>query len=182
VHAGERLQAVDLHGATGTPEALELFLRRARVHPLLTAAEEIELAKRIERGDLDAKERMINSNLRLVVSQARRYQGHGLSMEDLVQEGMLGLIRAVEKFDWRRGFKFSTYGTLWIRQAIQRGLQNHGRTIRVPVHVAQRQVKVRKLESELSPSFSVSRATRRLRLWPSSPSMRSWSCVSSTAP
>jgi len=93
---------------------------------------------------------MINSNLRLVVSQARRYQGHGLSMEDLVQEGMLGLIRAVEKFDWRKGFKFSTYGTLWIRQAIQRGLQNHGRTIRVPVHVAQRQVKVRKLESELS--------------------------------
>jgi RNA polymerase sigma factor (sigma-70 family) len=93
---------------------------------------------------------MINSNLRLVVSQARRYQGHGLPMEDLVQEGMLGLIRAVEKFDWRRGFKFSTYGTLWIRQAIQRGLQNHGRTIRVPVHVAQRQVKVRKIESELS--------------------------------
>ena len=93
---------------------------------------------------------MINSNLRLVVAQARRYQGHGLPMEDLVQEGMLGLIRAVEKFDWRRGFKFSTYGTLWIRQAIQRGLQNHGRTIRVPVHVAQRQVKVRKVESELS--------------------------------
>jgi RNA polymerase primary sigma factor len=132
------------------PDSLELFLRDARSHPLLTAAEEVELAKRIERGDLAAKERMINSNLRLVVSQARRYQGHGLPMEDLVQEGMLGLIRAVEKFDWRRGFKFSTYGTLWIRQAIQRGLQNHGRTIRVPVHVAQRQVKVRKLESELS--------------------------------
>jgi RNA polymerase primary sigma factor len=134
----------------GTQESLDLFLRQARVHPLLTAAEEIELAKRIERGDLDAKERMINSNLRLVVSQARRYQGHGLAMEDLVQEGMLGLIRAVEKFDWRRGFKFSTYGTLWIRQAIQRGLQNHGRTIRVPVHVAQRQVKVRKIEGELN--------------------------------
>jgi RNA polymerase primary sigma factor len=97
---------------------------------------------------------MINSNLRLVVSQARRYQGHGLPMEDLVQEGMLGLIRAVEKFDWRKGFKFSTYGTLWIRQAIQRGLQNHGRTIRVPVHVAQRQVKVRKIESELSTKLS----------------------------
>jgi RNA polymerase primary sigma factor len=97
---------------------------------------------------------MINSNLRLVVAQARRYQGHGLSMEDLVQEGMLGLIRAVEKFDWRKGFKFSTYGTLWIRQAIQRGLQNHGRTIRVPVHVAQRQVKVRKIESELSTKLS----------------------------
>src|SRR5579859_8145309 len=138
------------NSAGGTPEALDLFLRRARVHPLLTAAEEVELAKLIEKGDLEAKERMINSNLRLVVSQARRYQGHGLSMEDLVQEGMLGLIRAVEKFDWRRGFKFSTYGILWIRQAIQRGLQNHGRTIRVPVHVAQRQVKVRKLESELS--------------------------------
>ncbi len=131
-------------------DSLELFLRRARVYPLLTAAEEIELAKRIERGDLEAKDRMINSNLRLVVSQARRYQGHGLPMEDLVQEGMLGLIRAVEKFDWRRGFKFSTYGTLWIRQAIQRGLQNHGRTIRLPVHVAQRQVKVRKIEGELS--------------------------------
>jgi RNA polymerase primary sigma factor len=149
--AHRELRATEFEGALGgTPEALDLFLRRARVHPLLTAAEEVELAKRIEKGDLEAKERMINSNLRLVVSQARRYQGHGLSMEDLVQEGMLGLIRAVEKFDWRRGFKFSTYGTLWIRQAIQRGLQNHGRTIRVPVHVAQRQVKVRKLESELS--------------------------------
>jgi RNA polymerase primary sigma factor len=133
-----------------TENSLDLFLRSARQHPLLTADEEIELAKRIERGDLAAKEKMINSNLRLVVSQARRYQGHGLPMEDLVQEGMLGLIRAVEKFDWRRGFKFSTYGTLWIRQALQRGLQNHGRTIRLPVHVAQRQTKVRKVESELS--------------------------------
>jgi RNA polymerase primary sigma factor len=130
--------------------SLDQFLRAARAHALLTAAEEVELAQRIERGDLAAKERMINSNLRLVVSQARRYQGHGLPMEDLVQEGMLGLIRAVEKFDWRRGFKFSTYGTLWIRQALQRGLQNHGRTIRLPVHVAQRQTKVRKVESELS--------------------------------
>jgi RNA polymerase primary sigma factor len=136
------------------PDSLALFFRRARVYPLLTAAEEVELAQRIERGDLAAKERMINSNLRLVVAQARRYQGHGLSMEDLVQEGMLGLIRAVEKFDWRRGFKFSTYGTLWIRQAIQRGLQNHGRTIRLPVHVAQQQVKLRKLESELSGRLS----------------------------
>ena len=131
-------------------EALEIFFREARTHELLTAAEEIELAQRIERGDLEAKTRMINANLRLVVAQARRYQGHGLPLEDLVQEGMLGLIRAVEKFDWRKGFKFSTYGTLWIRQAIQRGLQNSGRTIRVPVHVAQRQVKVRKIESELA--------------------------------
>ena len=156
-HAGAPIQdgtepraAVVDEDRAGVAESLELFLRRARVHPLLTAAEEIELAKRIERGDLAAKERMINANLRLVVAQARRYQGHGLPMEDLVQEGMLGLIRAVEKFDWRRGFKFSTYGTLWIRQAIQRGLQNYGRTIRVPVHVSQRQVKVRKIEGELS--------------------------------
>ena len=140
------------HAAMG--DSVDLFLRRARIHPLLKAAEEVELAKRIERGDLEAKERMINSNLRLVVSQARRYQGHGLPMEDLIQEGMLGLIRAVEKFDWRRGFKFSTYGTLWIRQAIQRGLQNSGRTIRVPVHVAQRQVKVRRIESELNTRLS----------------------------
>jgi RNA polymerase primary sigma factor len=134
----------------GVAESLELFFREARRYALLTAAEEVELAKRIERGDLEAKDRMINANLRLVVSQARRYQGHGLALEDLVQEGMFGLIRAVEKFDWRRGFKFSTYGTLWIRQAMQRGLQNSGRTIRLPVHVAQRQVKVRRVESELS--------------------------------
>ena len=153
-HSDERRSATETHrggeNGTVTENSLDQFLRAARAHRLLTADEEVELAKRIERGDLAAKERMINSNLRLVVSQARRYQGHGLPMEDLVQEGMLGLIRAVEKFDWRRGFKFSTYGTLWIRQALQRGLQNHGRTIRLPVHVAQRQTKVRKVESELS--------------------------------
>jgi RNA polymerase primary sigma factor len=160
-HAGAQVDtptelrnAIEDDRGSAVADSLELFLRRARLHPLLTAAEEIELAKRIERGDLEAKERMINANLRLVVSQARRYQGHGLPMEDLVQEGMLGLIRAVEKFDWRRGFKFSTYGTLWIRQAIQRGLQNTGRTIRVPVHVAQRQTKLRKLESELGTKLS----------------------------
>jgi RNA polymerase primary sigma factor len=151
-HAGaaERLRAEIPQTADGSIETLELFFRRARSHALLTAAEEIELSKQIERGDLNAKDRMINANLRLVVAQARRYQGHGLPLEDLVQEGMLGLIRAVEKFDWRKGFKFSTYGTLWIRQAIQRGLQNSGRTIRLPVHVAQRQVKVNKVTGELS--------------------------------
>src|SRR5213079_3685733 len=95
-------------------------------------------------------DRMINSNLRLVVSVARKYQGHGLSLGDLVQEGMLGLIRASEKFDWRKGFRFSTYATLWIRQAIQRGLENSGRTIRLPVHVAQRSRKVGRVERELS--------------------------------
>jgi len=147
--AGAEVKAAD-----GSLESLDIFFREARRHALLTAAEEIELTKRIERGDLDAKNRMINANLRLVVSQARRYQGLGLPLEDLVQEGMLGLIRAVEKFDWRRGYKFSTYGTLWIRQAIQRGLQNSGRTIRIPVHVAQRQVKVRKAEAELNAQLS----------------------------
>jgi RNA polymerase primary sigma factor len=142
--------AIAANPSEGSLDTLDLFFRRARAYKLLTAAEEIELAKRIERGDLEAKNQMINANLRLVVAQARRYQGHGLPLEDLVQEGMLGLIRAVEKFDWRRGFKFSTYGTLWIRQAIQRGLQNHGRTIRLPVHVAQREVKVNKTMAELS--------------------------------
>src|SRR4051794_16295496 len=96
-------------------DSVQLFLNEASRHPLLTAQEEIELAQRIEKGDLAAKERMINANLRLVVSIARKYQGQGLPLGDLIQEGMLGLIRAVEKFDWRKGFKFSTYGTLWIR-------------------------------------------------------------------
>ena len=131
-------------------DSVQLFFRQASRYPLLTAAEEVELAKRIERGDVEAKDRMINSNLRLVISQARRYQHQGLSLGDLIQEGMLGLIRAVEKFDWRRGFKFSTYGTLWIRQSIQRGLANSSRTIRVPVHVGQRERKVRKIEQELA--------------------------------
>jgi RNA polymerase primary sigma factor len=136
--------------ADSTTDSLQLFFREATRHPLLTAAEEVELAKRIERGDLEAKERMINSNLRLVISQARRYQGQGLALGDLIQEGMLGLIRAVEKFDWRRGFKFSTYGTLWIRESLQRGLANSGRTIRVPVHIGQRERKARKVEQELA--------------------------------
>ena len=131
-------------------DALGLFFKRASRYPLLTAEEEVELAKRIERGDLEAKERMINSNLRLVISQARRFQGQGLPMGDLVQEGMLGLIRAVEKFDWRKGFKFSTYAVLWIKQSIQRGLANSGSTIRIPVHIGQRERKVRKHERELA--------------------------------
>ncbi|HEV7774733.1 MAG TPA: sigma-70 family RNA polymerase sigma factor [Conexibacter sp.] len=133
-----------------TFDALQLLMREARNWPLLTPAEEIELAKQIERGDLVAKERMVNSNLRLVMSIARRYQGQGLSMGDLVQEGTLGLIRAVEKFDWRKGFRFSTYATLWIRQSIQRGLENSGRTIRLPVHVGQRARKVARARRELT--------------------------------
>src|SRR3954447_3297462 len=138
------------HEADPTLDSLQLLLREAGRYPLLKPSEEIELAKRIERGDLAAKERMINSNLRLVVANARRYQGQGLALGDLIQEGMLGLIRAVEKFDWRKGFRFSTYATLWIRQAIQRGLENTSRTIRLPVHVAQRSRKVGRVERELT--------------------------------
>jgi RNA polymerase primary sigma factor len=136
--------------ATATTDALQLFLNEIRRYPLLTATEEIELAKRIEQGDLDAKERMINSNLRLVVSIAKKYQGQELSLLDLIQEGIFGLIRAAEKFDWRKGYKFSTYATFWIRQAIQRGLANKARTIRIPVHIGQRERKIVRAERELS--------------------------------
>jgi RNA polymerase primary sigma factor len=136
--------------AVATTDALQLFLNEAAKWPLLTAEEEIELAKRIERGDHEAKERMINSNLRLVVSIAKRYQGHELHLLDLIQEGIIGLIRAAEKFDWRRGFKFSTYATWWIRQAVQRGVANKSRTIRIPVHIVEREQKITRAERELS--------------------------------
>ena len=145
-----------------TTDALQLFLNEAGRHKLLTPDEEIELAKDIERGDLAAKERMINSNLRLVVSIARKYQGIGdMALLDLIQEGILGLIRAAEKFDWRKGFRFSTYATLWIRQAIQRGLADRGRQIRLPVNVAQRERKIARVERELSTSSAGSRPSRR---------------------
>jgi RNA polymerase primary sigma factor len=137
--------------AVYTTDALQLFLNEAGRHRLLTPAEEIELAKRIERGDLEAKDRLINSNLRLVVSIARKYQGAGeLTLLDLIQEGMLGLIRAAEKFDWRKGFRFSTYATLWIRQAIGRGLDERGRTIRLPINIAQRERRIANAERELN--------------------------------
>jgi RNA polymerase primary sigma factor len=135
--------------ATNTTDAMQLFLNEVRRHPLLTAEEEVELAKRIEEGDAAAKERMINSNLRLVVSLAKRYQGQDLPLLDLIQEGILGLIRAAEKFDWRRGYKFSTYATFWIRQAIQRGIANKARTIRIPVHIGQRERKIARTQREL---------------------------------
>jgi RNA polymerase primary sigma factor len=127
---GSRVAYRDL--ATSTTDALQLFLNEIGRHPLLTKEQEVELAKRVENGDEHAKEQMINANLRLVVSLARRYQGHDLPLLDLIQEGVFGLIRAVEKFDWRKGFKFSTYATFWIRQAIQRGIENKARTIRIP--------------------------------------------------
>ncbi|MEN3282781.1 MAG: polymerase primary sigma factor [Solirubrobacteraceae bacterium] len=137
--------------AVHTADALAQFLDEAGRHPLLTPAEEIELAKRIERGDLAAKDRLITSNLRLVVSIARKYQGvSDLCLIDTIQEGMLGLIRAAEKFDWRKGFRFSTYATLWIRQAIGRALDQHGRTIRLPVQLAQLERRVARAERELA--------------------------------
>ena len=136
--------------ASATTDSLQLFLNEVGRYPLLTAAEEVELAKRIEHGDQSAKERMINSNLRLVVSIAKRYQGHGLSLLDLIQEGILGLIRAAEKFDWRKGFKFSTYATWWIRQAVQRGIANKARTIRIPVHIIEREQHIARAERELA--------------------------------
>src|SRR5437773_2226253 len=146
---GERHRA-----AEPTTDSFQLFLNQASRYPLLTREEEVELAKRIERGDLEAKERLINSNLRLVVKFARRFEGHGLSREDLVQEAMLGLIRAAEKFDWRRGYKFSTYAVLWIKQSIQRGLDNTGRPVRIPAHIAQRERTVNRVESELSATLN----------------------------
>jgi RNA polymerase primary sigma factor len=136
--------------AEQTTDALQLFFNEMRKYPLLTKQEEIELSQAIERGDLKAKERLINSNLRLVVSNARRYMRQDLNLLDLIQEGILGLIRATEKFDWRKGYKFSTYATFWIRQAIQRALESKERTIRVPNQVAQRERKVMRVERELA--------------------------------
>ncbi|WP_241004409.1 sigma-70 family RNA polymerase sigma factor [Conexibacter sp. SYSU D00693] len=136
--------------ASATTDALSLFLREVRKHPLLNAAEEVELAKRIENGDEEAKQRMITSNLALVVSIAKRYPTDGMTLLDLIQEGIFGLIRAAEKFDWRRGFKFSTYATYWIRQAIQRGMENKERTIRIPTNVLQRERRLQRAEKELA--------------------------------
>jgi RNA polymerase primary sigma factor len=147
----ERAESTYVNGdlVHATTDALQLFLNEMARYPLLTAEEEVELAKRIERGDKEAKDRMVNSNLRLVVSIAKKYQGHGLSLLDLIQEGIIGLIRAVEKFDWRKGFKFSTYATWWIRQAVQRGVANKARTIRMPVHIVDRERKIARAEREL---------------------------------
>ncbi|HYI98506.1 MAG TPA: sigma-70 family RNA polymerase sigma factor [Thermoleophilaceae bacterium] len=148
---GQRAEALRVDNgdlATTTSDALGLFLRDLRNYPLLTREQEVELAKRIERGDLAAKEQLVNSNLRLVVSLAKRYQGQQLPLLDLIQEGVLGLIRAAEKFDWRKGYKFSTYATFWIRQAIQRGLGNQSRTIRLPIHIGQRERKIAQFDRE----------------------------------
>ncbi len=150
---GREAKATYVNGdlAVATTDALQLFMQEIGRYPLLTKEQEIELSQSIERGDLEAKEQMINSNLRLVVSIAKRYQGHGLSLLDLIQEGIIGLIRAVEKFDWRKGFKFSTYATWWIRQAVQRGVANKSREIRVPVHIVEREQRISRAERDLAP-------------------------------
>jgi RNA polymerase primary sigma factor len=135
--------------ASATTDSLQLSLNEAGRYPLLTAAQEVELAKRIEAGDKEAKDLLVNSNLRLVVSIAKKYQGHGLTLLDLIQEGIIGLIRAAEKFDWRKGFKFSTYATWWIRQAVQRGVANKARVIRIPVHIVEREQKISRAERDL---------------------------------
>src|SRR5512142_2828111 len=137
----------DLAGRT--TDAMALFLQEVRRHPLLTRAQEVDLAKRIERGDLEAKSQLVNSNLRLVISNARKYQGHELPLLDLIQEGILGLIRAAEKFDWRKGYKFSTYATFWIRESIQRAIANRARPIRVPVHIGQRERRIGRARAAL---------------------------------
>src|SRR3954447_3173977 len=130
-------------------DPLQLFLKDVGKVELLTAAQEVELAKRIERGDRHAKQAMVEANLRLVVSIAKRYRHQGLPFLDLIQEGTLGLIRAVEKFDWRKGFKFSTYATWWIGQAVVRGLADKARTIRIPVHIAERMQRLNRAERML---------------------------------
>jgi RNA polymerase primary sigma factor len=151
---------IDVQPATGgrrlpvepvieSTDGLTLFMNAAGRYQLLTAAEEVELAKRVERGDRAAKERMINCNLRLVISIARRYQGLGVPLLDLIQEGVIGLNRAVEKFDWRRGFKFSTYATWWIRQACQRAISNSSATIRIPTHVHERRIRLARARQRL---------------------------------
>jgi RNA polymerase primary sigma factor len=136
--------------ADRTTDAMSLFLQEVRRHPLLSKDEEVELAQRIERGDLRAKEQLVNSNLRLVISNARKYQGNDLPLLDLIQEGILGLIRAAEKFDHRKGFKFSTYATFWIRESIQRAIANRARTIRIPVHIGQRERKIGRAQRDLA--------------------------------
>ena len=138
---------------TAAADGLKLYLQEIGRHSLLTAAEEVQLAKRIERGDAAAKERMINANLRLVVSVAKHYQGHGIPLLDLIQEGTIGMIRASEKFDWRRGTKFSTYAMWWIRQAIDRAVLNQGDPIRIPVHVHERRRRLARVRQALALEF-----------------------------
>jgi RNA polymerase primary sigma factor len=162
--------ALDLEGPDISTDALQLFLKDIGKVDLLTAPQEVELAKRIERGDHLAKQSMVEANLRLVVSIAKRYRNQGLPFLDLIQEGTIGLVRAAEKFDYRKGFKFSTYATWWIRQAVARALADKARTIRMPVHVVEKLNKIvrseRKLRGELGREPNSSEIARDLDLSP----------------
>ncbi|MGH3132155.1 MAG: sigma-70 family RNA polymerase sigma factor [Gaiellaceae bacterium] len=150
VHADEEADSEpEAPDAEITTDALQLFLKDIGKVPLLTAAQEVELAKRIERGDHGAKQAMVEANLRLVVSIAKRYRNQGLPFLDLIQEGTIGLVRAAEKFDYRKGFKFSTYATWWIRQAVARAIADKGRTIRMPVHVVEKLNRILRSERKL---------------------------------
>jgi RNA polymerase primary sigma factor len=163
IEEAEEAAAVDLTpSAPTTTDSLQLFLNGIGQYDLLTADQEVALAKRIERGDRAAKEQMVNANLRLVVSLAKRYQGHGVPLLDLIQDGVIGLNRAVEKFDWRKGFKFSTYATWWIRQACQRAVANQSATIRVPVHVQERRQKLRRARQRLEAAEGRTPSTEEL--------------------
>src|SRR5690349_6219490 len=135
--------------AWGVGESLDLYLEAIGRTPLLTKAQEIALMQRVEAGDEAAREHMIRANLRLVVSVAKKYRGNGLDLLELIQEGNVGLIRAVDKYEWRRGLKFSTYATWWIRQAVQRGVADKARTVRLPLHVHERQQRLTKVDREL---------------------------------
>ncbi|MEZ5081693.1 MAG: sigma-70 family RNA polymerase sigma factor [Thermoleophilia bacterium] len=144
----DRPKRINLKADTST-DSLQLFLKDVGRIPLLTARQEVELAKLIELGDVDAKRKMVEANLRLVVSIAKNYRNQGLAFLDLIQEGTLGLVRAAEKFDYRKGFKFSTYATWWIRQAVARAIADKGRTIRMPVHVVEKLNKINRAERKL---------------------------------
>jgi RNA polymerase primary sigma factor len=147
--ADEELRYDSEELAERTTDAMSLFLREVRRHPLLSREQEVHLAKRIERGDLWAKDQLVSCNLRLVIANARKFSGQELPLLDLIQEGILGLIRAAEKFDWRKGYKFSTYATFWIRQALQRALDSRARAIRIPVHLGQRERKLARAHRQL---------------------------------
>jgi RNA polymerase primary sigma factor len=137
----------------GTTDSVKLYFKEISKIKLLTGAEEVALAKRIEKGDLEAKQHLIAANLRLVIKMAKRYSNQGLSFQDLIEEGNLGLMKATEKFNWRRGFKFSTYATWWIRQAISRNISNHSRTVRVPVHISEDINRMEKVTRDLTRKF-----------------------------
>jgi RNA polymerase primary sigma factor len=171
VHADETDTEAEVAASTEiTTDALQLFLREIGRVPLLTAAQEVELAKRIERGDHAAKQAMVEANLRLVVSIAKRYRNQGLPFLDLIQEGTIGLVRAAEKFDYRKGFKFSTYATWWIRQAVARAIADKGRTIRMPVHVVEKLNRIlrseRKLRAERGREPTIDEIARDLEMTP----------------